>query len=280
MAAFYFPVISFAVLNWWLQKNMFFKVFLFHPHMCSCLWWQQSSSLRAQAPHRGLEVKSLRPSWINRNLRPGPCQALLSAAFFQLSQRTVLSKLSNSGQGFSLTSFEKWTAGWIHKRAVCWTICLLTGENIGSHQRVVSVERHSRAWGGTWRPFLLMICPGGGGSSSGAVRHLAPARELGGEKRASVWCQYDSIRAACEQMFGGLFTPEQLKRKDMSIMWRETFRGEQQTLTLSLLHVNPCIPWPSETTQRCPIWTSEPENCMNIIHLIRDRNPVAAQEKL
>lgn len=38
------------------------------------------------------------------------------------------------------------------------TICLLTGGNIGIHQRVVSGERHSKAWGGTCRPFFPMIC--------------------------------------------------------------------------------------------------------------------------
>lgn len=104
----------------------------------------------------------------------------LSAGFFLLPVQSAtfssVSKLSGSGQGFSFTSFETETAGWIHKRAVCWTFCLLTGRNIGSHQRV----------SGTGLPGAV---PAGRSASSfvrdtetrelrSAGRHLASAWEL------------------------------------------------------------------------------------------------------
>lgn len=104
----------------------------------------------------------------------------LSAGFFapgpecNFSENDSVSKLSGSGQGFSLTSFETEAAGWIHKRAVCWTICLLTGRNIGSHQRVVSSEWHRPAWGPSCRPFHLLICPGHGEEGAGAPPAIWP----------------------------------------------------------------------------------------------------------
>lgn len=93
---------------------------------------------------------------------------------------------------------------------------------------------------GTWR-----------GGSGSAGRHLAPAWELGGGVR--VRCQYGSARAVCEQMFCGVFAPAQLRREDMSISgWR--LSGEQQTLTLRLLHVNPCLLKPCETTKHTALF--------------------------
>lgn len=104
----------------------------------------------------------------------------LSAGFFapspecNFSENGSVSKLSGSGQGFSLTSAETETAGWIHKRAVCRTICLLTARNIGSHQRVVSGEWHRPAWGGTCGPFHLLICPGHGDEGAAARAAIWP----------------------------------------------------------------------------------------------------------
>lgn len=121
----------------------------------------------------------------------------LSAGFSLLPVQSAtfssISKLSGSGQGFSFTSFETETAGWIHKRAVCWTICLLTGRNIGSHQRVVSGEWHRPAWGGTCGPVRLLICPGHG--DEGAAERGPPSGPGLG-----IVCQCDSIRAVGEQM--------------------------------------------------------------------------------
>lgn len=106
--------------------------------------------------------------------------ASLSAGFFaptpecNFSENGSVSKLSGSGQGFSLTSLQTETAGWIHKRAVWWTICLLTGGNIGSHQRVVSGEWHRPAWGGTCGPTRLLICPGHGDEGAAARAAIWP----------------------------------------------------------------------------------------------------------
>lgn len=132
-------------------------------HLWSCLWWQHRTWVRVKTAHTDVALRHLCQLGLD-------CKGTGEWAFcFSASQlfreHSSVSKLSSSGQGFSLTSFEKWTAGWIHKKAVCWTICLLTGGNIGNHQRVGSGERHSRAWGGTCGPFFLVICPGWGGAT-------------------------------------------------------------------------------------------------------------------
>lgn len=154
--------------------------------------------------------------------------------------QSSVSKLSGSGQGFSLTSFEKRTAGWIHKKS-----SLLNNLSLDRKEHWKPPEGGQRwvAQACLGRYLQAIPPPDLSGTrrrgSCSAGRHLAPAWELGGE--VGILCQSGSIRASWEQMFCGVFAPVRLWREDVSISGC-VLPGEQQILTLRLPHVNPRRP--------------------------------------